>query len=95
MTEEQLNAFLAKVMADTGLQQKLNEATSPEEFIAVAKSAGYSVTAEALSKATSNLSDSELEAAAGGGGNAEPIGITGWYTCGQKVGPTGWLGCRH
>lgn len=49
MTEEQLNAFLAKVMADTGLQQKLNEATSPDEFIAVAKSAGYSVTAEALS----------------------------------------------
>ena len=95
MTEEQLNAFLAKVMADTGLQQKLNEATSPEEFIAVAKSAGYSVTAEALSEATSNLSDSELEAAAGGGGNAEPIGITGWYTCGQKVGPTGWLACRH
>ena len=48
-----------------------------------------------MQSSTIELSDAELESAAGGGGNAEPIGVTGWYTCGQKVGPTGWLGCRH
>ena len=95
MSEEQLNAFLEKVKSDTELQEKLKAAGSNEAAIEIAKAAGFSITAEDMQSSTIELSDAELESAAGGGGNAEPIGVTGWYTCGQKVGPTGWLGCRH
>ena len=98
MSEEQLNAFLETVKADTSLQEQLKAAASPDGAVEIAKEAGFSITAEdiqSMQSSTIELSDAELESAAGGGGNAEPIGVTGWYTCGQKVGPTGWLGCRH
>ena len=98
MSEEQLKAFLEKVKSDTELQEKLKAAASPDGAVEIAKEAGFSITAEdiqSMQSSTIELSDAELESAAGGGGNAEPIGVTGWYTCGQKVGPTGWLGCRH
>ena len=70
MSEEQLKAFLEKVKADTELQEKLKAAASPEAAIEIAKEAGFSITAEdiqSMQSATVELSDGELEGAAGGG----------------------------
>ena len=69
MSEEQLNAFLEKVKSDTSLEEKLKAAASPEAAIEIAKDAGFSITAEdiqSIQSATVELSDEELEGAAGG-----------------------------
>ena len=69
MSEEQLNAFLEKVKGDTSLQEKLKAASTPEAAIDIAKAAGFSITAEdiqSMQSATVELSDEELEGAAGG-----------------------------
>ena len=69
MSEEQINAFLEKVKADTSLQEKLKAATSPEAAIEIAKEAGFAITAEdiqSMQSATVEVSDEELEGAAGG-----------------------------
>ena len=70
MSEEQLKAFLEKVKADTSLQEKLKAAASPEAAIAIAKEAGFAITASDIQSMQSNgtvkLSDEELEGAAGG-----------------------------
>ena len=69
MSEEQLNAFLEKVKGDTSLQDKLKGAASPEAAVEIAKEAGFSITAEdiqSMQSATVELSDEELEGAAGG-----------------------------
>ena len=64
MSEEQLKAFIAKVQADTSLQEQLNaEGADP---VAIAKAAGFSITTEDLKTARQNLSDAELEGVAGG-----------------------------
>ena len=70
MSEEQLKAFLEKVKGDTDLQDKLKAAGSNEAAIEIAKDAGFSITAEDIQStqsATVELSDEELEGAAGGG----------------------------
>ena len=69
MSEEQLNAFLEKVKSDTSLQEKLKAAASPEAAIEIAKEAGFAITAEdiqSMQSATVELSDEELDGAAGG-----------------------------
>ena len=69
MSEEQLNAFLEKVKGDTSLQEKLKAAASPEAAIEIAKAAGFAITVEdiqSMQSSTVELSDDELEAAAGG-----------------------------
>ena len=69
MSEEQLNAFLEKVNGDTSLQEKLKAAASPDAAIEIAKAAGFAITAEdiqSMQSATVELSDEELEGAAGG-----------------------------
>ena len=69
MSEEQLKAFLEKVKGDTSLQEKLKAAASPEAAIEIAKEAGFSITAEDIRSMQSEsveLSDEELEGAAGG-----------------------------
>ena len=68
MSEEQLNAFLEKVKSDTELQDKLKAAASPDGAVEIAKEAGFSITAEDIQlrqSATEQLSDEELEGAAG------------------------------
>ena len=70
MSEEQLKTFLEKVKGDTSLQEKLKAAASPEAVMEIAKEAGFSITAEDIQStqsATVELSDEELEGAAGGG----------------------------
>ena len=64
MSEEQLKAFLEKVKGDTTLQEKLKaEGADP---VAIAKEAGFIISADDLTKAQSELSDEELEDVAGG-----------------------------
>ena len=67
MSEEQLNAFLEKVKSDTSLQERLNGAA--DAVVEIAKEAGFSITPEdiqSMQSATVELSDEELEGAAGG-----------------------------
>ena len=66
MSEEQLKAFLEKVKADTELQEKLNGAADADALVEIAKEAGFSITAEDMQSPTVELSDEELEGAAGG-----------------------------
>ena len=69
MSEEQLSAFLETVKGDTSLQEKLKAAAFPEAAIEIAKEAGFAITADdiqSMQSATVELSDEELEGAAGG-----------------------------
>ena len=67
MSEEQLKAFLEKVKADTSLQEKLKAASDANAASAIAKEAGFSISADEFTKAQSTeLSDEELEGVAGG-----------------------------
>ena len=71
MSEEQLKAFLEKVKADTSLQEKLKAAADANAVAAIAKEAGFNVSADDLTKAQSELSelsDQELEGVAAGEG---------------------------
>ena len=69
MSEEQLKAFLEKVKADTSLQEKLKAAADADSVTAIAKEAGFSISADDINKTQSELSDKELEGVAGGGDN--------------------------
>ena len=64
MSEEQLKAFIAKVQADTSLQEQLK--TEGADVVAIAKAAGFSITKEDLNIHRQTLSDDELEGVAGG-----------------------------
>ena len=66
MSEEQLKAFLEKVKADTSLQEKLKAAGDADAVIAIAKAAGFAISADELKKAQSEISEEELEGVAGG-----------------------------
>ena len=73
MSEEQLKAFLKKVKGTTSLQEKLRAAADAEAVTALAKEAGFMISADDLTtfaddltKAQSELSDEELEGLAGG-----------------------------
>ena len=66
MSEEQLKAFLEKVKGDTSLQEKLKAAADVNAVAAIAKEAGFMISADDLTKAQSELSDQELESVAGG-----------------------------
>ena len=66
MSEEQLKAFLEKVKGDTTLQEKLKAAADPDAVAFIANEAGFSISAEDLNKAQSELSEEELEGVVGG-----------------------------
>ena len=66
MSKEQLKAFLEKVKADTSLQEKLKAASDANTVAAIAKDAGFSISADDLKNAQSELSEEELEGVAGG-----------------------------
>ena len=65
MSEEQLKAFLEKVKGDTSLQEKLKAAADANVVAAIAKEAGFMISADDLAKALSELSEEELEGMAG------------------------------
>ena len=64
MSEEQLKAFIAKVQADSSLQEQLK--AEGADVVAIAKAAGFSITTEDLNIRSKELSDNELEGVAGG-----------------------------
>ncbi len=64
MSQEQLKAFIAKVQAEKSLQEQLN--AEGADVVAIAKSAGFSITTEDLKAHRQDLSDEELENVAGG-----------------------------
>ena len=66
MSEEQLKAFLEKVKSDAELQEKLKASADANAVVAIAKEAGFSITAEDMQSSTVELLDEELEGAAGG-----------------------------
>ena len=68
MSEEQLKAFIEKVRTDTELLEKLKAVASTEAVMDLAKSQGFSITADDLKslEETEDFSNEELEAAAGG-----------------------------
>ena len=66
MSEEQLKAFLEKVKGDTSLQEKLKAAADANAVTAIAKEAGFSISADDLTNAQSELSEEELEDVSGG-----------------------------
>ena len=67
MSKEQLKAFLEKVKGDTSLQEKLKSAANWRAVVTIAKEKGFSISADDLTKAQSELSEKELEDVAGGG----------------------------
>ena len=67
MSEDQLKAFLEKVKADTSLQEKLKGAADADAALAIAKEAGFSISADDLKNAQSiEISEEELEGVSGG-----------------------------
>ena len=67
MSEEQLKAFLERVKGDTSLQVKLKAAADANAVVSIAKEAGFSISADDLKNAQSDLSDEELDSILGGG----------------------------
>ena len=80
MSEEQLKAFLEKVKADSSLQEKLKAATDADAILAIAKEAGFVISAVDLKKAQAEVSEDELENVAGGINTWVVIG--GWMNTG-------------
>ena len=84
MTLDQLKAFLSKVKGDANLQEKLKGAADTNPVTAIAKEAGFSISADDLKNAQPEISeeelamreisDGELERAAGGVCDRGPIG---------------------
>ena len=68
MSEEQLKAFLEKVNGDSSLQEKLTAAADANAVAAIAKEAGFNISADDLAKAQSELSDQDLLGVTGGWG---------------------------
>ncbi len=71
MSEEQLKAFLEKVQGDTSLQEKLKGASDADAVTAIAKEAGFSISADELTKRLNRpesveLSDEQLAMVSGG-----------------------------
>ncbi len=70
MSQQDLEAFMAKVKNDKSLQEKLAGAKTANDAAAIAKAAGFDMTGAELvrheAKMTSELSDAELDAVAGG-----------------------------
>ena len=88
ISEEQLKAFLEKVKGDTTLQEKLKAAADSDAVALIANEAGFSISADDLKNAQSDLSElseKELEGVSGSYGLAKstnPIETT--YCCLQN-----------
>ncbi len=97
MSQENLNAFIAKVQSDSSLQEQLKNVNDANEAIAIAKSAGFKITAGDLirsqARLAAELSDEQLEAAAGGGLGTKIFVTTlfAWFTA-PVVGALVYLG---
>ena len=66
MSEEQLKTFLEKVKSDAALQEKLKGAADSDDVVAIAKEAGFMISADDFKNAQTDISEEELEGVAGG-----------------------------
>lgn len=66
MSEDQLRMFMEAVKSDTTLSEKLTSADHPDAIVAIAKAAGFAISAEDLREAQAELSDEDLEGVTGG-----------------------------
>jgi predicted ribosomally synthesized peptide with nif11-like leader len=66
VTEQQLQALLAKMTSDSELRDKMRLATDPDSFAALARESGIEITLDKASPDVSLISDKELETVAGG-----------------------------
>ena len=83
MSEEQLKAFIAKAKDDHSIQEKLKAASDADAVAAIAKEAGFNVSADLITKAQSEISNEELENVAGGRGrHGDPTWVPGDVGCG-------------
>ena len=76
MSEEQLKAFIAKVQADSSLQEQLK--AEGADVVAIAKAAGFAISTEDLNTHRQNLSDDDLEGVAGGAIDVVNTNFDGW-----------------
>ena len=83
MSQEQLQAFIEKVKGDTRLQEKFKAAADSDAVLAIAKDAGFSISADDLKNTQSELSEEELEDVAGGGPNTGTC-IMSIFPCGNS-----------
>jgi len=80
MSEEQLKAFIEKVQSDASLQEQLKAAADANAVAAIAKEAGFSISADDLKNAQPiELSDEELAHVAGGVDVMEGEDDSWWY----------------
>ena len=61
-----------KVQGDDSLQAKLKAAADSDAVVSIAKEAGFSISADYLKNAQSEISDEELEGVAGGENSLDP-----------------------
>ena len=66
MSEEQLKGFEEAVNDDAGLQEKLKAAQDADAVVAIAKGAGFVISAEELKMAQAEVSEKELGGVTGG-----------------------------
>ena len=66
ISEVLLKAFMEAVKADSGLQEKLKGAADLDAAVAIAKEAGFVISADELHRAQAEVSENELERVAGG-----------------------------
>ena len=94
MSEEQLKTFLEKVKADTSLQEKLKAAADSDAVLAIAKDAGFIISADDLRTlhqfAPSELSEEELEGVAGGDNCPGDLLTSAGWAC--STGCVRWFG---
>ena len=64
--QNQLQAFLAALSEDASLQASLRAAADLDAAVAIAKDAGFVITADQLVQLQSDLSEQELAAITGG-----------------------------
>ena len=77
MSEEQLKAFLENAQGDISLQEKLKAAADADAVAAIAKEAGFSISADDINKAQSvitELSDEAVGNVTGAGFFFDPHG---------------------
>ena len=88
MSEEQLKAFQEAVKADVGLQERLKAAGDADAVVAIAKAAGFLISAEELQRAqaevSEEISEEELESVAGGTFVVTPYAIAALVTKAKK-----------
>lgn len=79
---EQLKAFIDAFKADAGLQEQLKAAGDVNAVVAIAKQAGFAISADELQRAeVAKLSDKDLQAVAGGGGGLGYTNDTCLFDC--------------